>query len=53
MDLNQIFGPIRQGIALCAVIAALLLILKATGFVPIRLSIMELAAVTAALGLAR
>ncbi len=53
MNINDVMGPIRQILGIAAVILALAALLKMTGFVPVRFSAMELAAVAIACGLAK
>lgn len=53
MNVNDVMNPIRQVLGIAAVILAGLALLKLTGIVPVRFSVMELAAVAIACGLAK
>ncbi len=53
MNVNDVLTPIRQILGIAAVICALAALLKMTGFVPVKFSVMELAVVAAACGLAK
>ena len=53
MNLNQITDPLRQIFAIAAMLMAAAALLKLSGFVSIRFSVMELAAVAIACALAK
>lgn len=53
MNVHDVLNPIRQILGIAAVILALAALAKMTGFVPVRFSVMELAAVAIACGLAK
>jgi hypothetical protein len=53
MNVHDVLNPIRQILGVAAIILALAALLKMTGFVPVRFSAMELAAVAIACGLAK
>ena len=53
LNLNQITDPLRQIFAIAAMLMAAAALLKLSGFVSIRFSVMELAAVAIACALAK
>lgn len=53
MNVDSILMPIRQVLGVAAVILALAALLKMTGVVPVRFTVIELAAAAAACGLAK